>query len=209
MANLLQTVARLYNIQAKYRDGFGQIRAAPPDAILSVLGSLGAPVRAHDDLPDALRERRQAQWQRCIEPITVAWRDRPFKIKVRLPERLAQSQITAEVILENGTRLDARCEDVPGVKPVLKEIEGARYVDPLFTRASVAAARLSPFASAARRSPPGVTPHLSAASGVRPGMFRRQALGRFLPSLCTQLSAQLGCRRFQRSGGVRRLYQVS
>ncbi|HVR14840.1 MAG TPA: 4-alpha-glucanotransferase, partial [Candidatus Limnocylindrales bacterium] len=128
MANLLQTVARLYNIQAKYRDGFGQIRAAPPDAILSVLGSLGAPVRAHDDLPDALRERRQAQWQRCIEPITVAWRDRPFKIKLRLPERLAQSQITAEVILENGTRLDARCEDVPGVKPVLKEIEGARYV---------------------------------------------------------------------------------
>ena len=128
MANLLQTVARLYNIQAKYRDGFGQIRAAPPDAILSVLGSLGAPVRAHDDLPDALRERRQAQWQRCIEPITVAWRDRPFKIKLRLPERLAQSQIAAEVILENGARLDARCEDVPGVKPVLKEIEGARYV---------------------------------------------------------------------------------
>ncbi len=24
MANLLQTVARLYNIQAKYRDGFGK-----------------------------------------------------------------------------------------------------------------------------------------------------------------------------------------
>ena len=128
MANLLQTVARLYNIQAEYRDGFGQIRAAPPDAILSVLGSLGAPVRAHDDLPDALRERRQAQWQRCIEPITVAWRDRPFKIKLRLPERWAQSQIAAEVILENGARLDARCEDVPGVKPVLKEIEGVRYV---------------------------------------------------------------------------------
>lgn len=128
MANLLQTVARLYNIQAKYRDGFGQIRAAPPDAILSVLSSLGAPVRAHDDLPDALRARRQAQWQRCIEPITVAWRDRPFKIKLRLPERLAQSQIAAEVILENGARLDARCEDVPGVKPVLKEIEGVRYV---------------------------------------------------------------------------------
>ena len=128
MANLLQTVARLYNIQAKYRDGFGQIRAAPPDAILSVLGSLGAPVRAHDDLPDALRARRQAQWQRCIEPITVAWRDRPFKIKLRLPERLAQSQIAAEVILENGGRLETRCEDVPGVKPVLKEIEGVRYV---------------------------------------------------------------------------------
>ena len=88
MANLLQTVARLYNIQAKYRDGFGQMRAAPPEAILSVLRSLGAPVRAHDDLPDALRERRQAQWQRCIEPITVAWQDRPFKIKLRLPRAL-------------------------------------------------------------------------------------------------------------------------
>jgi len=128
MDNLLPTVARLYNIQAKYRDGFGQIRAAPPEAILNVLSSLGAPVRAHEDLPGALRERRQAQWQRCIEPITVSWQDRPLKIKLRLPERLARSQITAEVILENGTRLDARCADVPGVKPVLKEIEGERYV---------------------------------------------------------------------------------
>jgi hypothetical protein len=128
MANLLQTVARLYNIQAKYRDGFGQIRAAPPDAILSVLGSLGAPVRAHDDLPDALRERRQAQWQRCIEPITVAWRDRPFKIKLRLPERLALQGCSLSH-RAGGEAVAGDCQELGTARA--RCIEGVNYVSRL------------------------------------------------------------------------------
>lgn len=128
MADLLQTVARLYNIQAQYRDGFGQVRRAPPEAILSVLNSLGAPLRSQEDLPDALRERRQAQWQRCIEPVTVAWQNHPLKIKLRLPSRLAQAVIIGEIFLETGERLEGRCEDVRGIEPVFKEVEGARYV---------------------------------------------------------------------------------
>jgi 4-alpha-glucanotransferase len=128
MANLLQTVARLYNIQAKYRDGFGQLRTASTDSVLSVLNSLGAPVRSLEDLPNALRERRQSQWQCCIEPVTVAWQNQPLKIKLRLPSRFAQDAVAAEIILENGDRLEGRCEDVRDIAPVFKDVEGARYV---------------------------------------------------------------------------------
>jgi 4-alpha-glucanotransferase len=128
MANLLQTVARLYNIQAKYRDGFGQLRTASTDSVLSVLNSLGAPVRSLEDLPNALRERRQSQWQCCIEPVTVAWQNQPLKIKLRLPSRFAQDTVAAEIILENGDRLEGRCEDVRDIAPVFKDVEGARYV---------------------------------------------------------------------------------
>jgi 4-alpha-glucanotransferase len=127
MANLLQTVARLYNIQAKYRDGFGQLRTASPESVLSALHSLGAPVRSHEDLPGALRERRQSQWQRCIEPVTVVWQDHPLKIKLRLPGRCAQDAVLGEITLENGERLECRCEDVRG-DALFKDVEGARYV---------------------------------------------------------------------------------
>ncbi len=128
MANPLQTVARLYNIQTRYRDGFGQLRTAPTDSVLSVLNSLGAPVRSLEDLPNSLRERRQSQWQRGIEPVTVAWQNQPLKIKLRLPSRLAQEAVAAEIILENGERLEGRCEDVRAIAPVFKEVEGAGYV---------------------------------------------------------------------------------
>lgn len=128
MANLLQTVARLYNIQAQYRDGFGQIRTAPDEAILSALNSLGAPVRTVEDLPEALRQRRQTQWQTAIEPVLVCWNDRRFRIKLRLPARLAENPIGGELILENGDRQTLQCDDAVGAKPVFKTIEGAACV---------------------------------------------------------------------------------
>lgn len=132
MANLLQTVARLYNLQVQYRDGFGQIRTAPDEAILSTLNSLGAPVQALEDLPEALRLRRLAQWQTVVEPVLVCWDDRLFRIKLRLPARLAASPIAGELILENGDRVGLQYNEAAGVKPVFKTIEGtasvARYV---------------------------------------------------------------------------------
>ena len=128
MANLLQTVARLYNIQVQYRDGFGQIRSAPDEAVLSALNSLGAPVRTLEDFPEALRLRRQTQWQTAIEPVVVCWDDRPFRIKLRLPARLAENPIAGELILENGDRQGVQCNNAGGMKPVFKTVEGTPYV---------------------------------------------------------------------------------
>ena len=80
--DLLKNFARLYNLQTVYRDGFGQVRAAPPEAIIAVLKSLDAPVKSSDDLPSALRERRQNLWQRAIEPVLVAWQGKPLSLLV-------------------------------------------------------------------------------------------------------------------------------
>jgi 4-alpha-glucanotransferase len=123
----LQNLARLYNLQTAYIDGLGQLRQAPPESILSVLQSLGAPVSSLDDVPGALRARHQALWQRGIEPVTVAWQDQPLKLKLRLPGRLVQAPVTAEIILEAGERLAVQCDDGP-LKPLFKEVEGAGYV---------------------------------------------------------------------------------
>lgn len=126
--NLLHQVARLYNIQADYRDGFGQLRKAPTEAILKVLQALGAPVASFDDLPAALRQRRQTLWQRAIEPVTVAWQGKPQSIQLRLPIGLAAARVRYRITLESGERLKGQCSYASGVTPVTREVEGARYV---------------------------------------------------------------------------------
>ena len=129
----LQTLARLYNLQTVYLDGLGQLRKAPPEAILSVLKSLGAAVESMAGVPGALRERHQALWQRAIEPVTVAWQDRPLRVKLRLPLSHQQGPITGEITLENGERVSCRCEDALDTSPLSKTIEGTSYVQRTLT----------------------------------------------------------------------------
>ena len=124
----LQTLARLYNLQTVYHDGLGELRKAPAEAVLSVVKSLGAAVESLADVPSALRARRQALWQRAIEPVTVAWQDRPLRIQLRLPLALAEARIMGEITLENGERLDCHWHEPKNLRPLFKTIEGARYV---------------------------------------------------------------------------------
>ncbi|HZD40354.1 MAG TPA: 4-alpha-glucanotransferase, partial [Terriglobales bacterium] len=128
MANLLHRLARLYHIQSEYRDGLGQLRKAPPEAILSVLKALDAPVGALGDVPDALRQRREALWHRSLEPVHVAWQNQPLIIPVRLPIGLAEASAAFEILLENGEHLDGDCQEVTGRRPLFKRVEGASYV---------------------------------------------------------------------------------
>ena len=134
----LQSLARLYNLQTIYRDGIGELRKAPSEAILSVLKSLGAPLESLADVPNALRQRRRELWQRGIEPVTVAWQDRPLKIKLRLPVRLAETPVTGEIVLENGERFACRWDEITDIRPLISDVEGARQV----TRALVLRASL-------------------------------------------------------------------
>jgi 4-alpha-glucanotransferase len=128
MANLLHDLARLYQIQSEYQDGLGQLRQASPEAMLSALQSLNAPLNSLHDVADALRQRRQLLWQRAIEPVTIAWQNQPLVITVRLPSRLAQASAVCEIILESGERLEPRCADHSGRRSRFKEIGGAAYV---------------------------------------------------------------------------------
>ena len=128
----LQSLARLYNLQTIYHDGIGESRKAPSEAILSVLRSLDAPIDSLVDVPNALRQRHQALWQRVIEPVTVAWQERPLKIKLRLPVRLAETPVTGEIVLENRERLECRWDEIKNIPPRISNVEGARYMTRAF-----------------------------------------------------------------------------
>jgi 4-alpha-glucanotransferase len=128
MIKPLHDLARLYHIQSEFRDGLGQLRQASPEAILSALRSLDAPLDSLHDVADALRQRRQELWQRAIEPVTVAWQNQPLVITVRLPSRLAQASAVCEIALESGERLEPRCAENSDRSPRFKEVGGATYV---------------------------------------------------------------------------------
>lgn len=128
MNSLLHRFARLYGVQAEYHDGLGIAREAAPEAVLRVLQALGAPLATLDDLPNAERERRQALWQRAVDPVTLAWQNHRFLIRVRLPAELAEIRVRYRIALENGGQLSGFCQSAPGSQPALKELFGARYV---------------------------------------------------------------------------------
>jgi 4-alpha-glucanotransferase len=70
--NLIE-LARLYGIEASYVDMTRQRRDADPDALLLVLRAMGAGVNGMDDVPDALRRRKDEMQKRVVEPVMVAW----------------------------------------------------------------------------------------------------------------------------------------
>jgi hypothetical protein len=69
----LLTLARLYGIQTSYHDALGRYVEAGEDSLLGVFRALQAPVESLDDVPEALRERREELTRRLIEPVIVAW----------------------------------------------------------------------------------------------------------------------------------------
>ena len=197
----LQSLARLYNLQTAYFDGLGELRKAPPEAILRVLKSLGAELESLGDVTAALRVRRQALWRRVIEPITVAWQDRPFQIKLRLPVRWAEAPVAGEIRLENGAAIDCVWEEIKTALPIIRDVEGARY-----TIRSLVLAAPPPLGYHELHLRVG-EPRSPIANSFRALARLRSArvgetLGRFLPALRASFRTQLGRRGFFRLGGV-------
>ena len=127
----LQTLARFYNLQTVYRDGFAQLRAAPVEAVLAVLKSLDAPISSYDDVADALRQRRQELWQRPVEPVLIVWERAPLHFKLRMPVHLAEVRRKYQIALETGATVEGECGD--GQRVYTREVEGIQYVARTFT----------------------------------------------------------------------------
>ena len=128
MPNLLHRLSRLYGIQSVYRDGLGQLRQAPSETILCALQALGAPMERLDDIDGAYRQRRQALWQRVIEPVLVVWENQPLQLKVRLPNQLAEAPPSYRIVLEDGATLEGELRDDSTFAIVSRDIESTRYV---------------------------------------------------------------------------------
>jgi len=127
-SQLLHDVARLFNIQTIFYDAFGRLNRPPPEAILRVLRTLGAPVERMDDLPDALRHRRQFLFDRGIEPVLVAWDGNPMELKLRIAHPEAGNEPRYRVTLESGESLEGQCRIDVQTKPVERRLEGMRYL---------------------------------------------------------------------------------
>ena len=81
----LRQLATLYGVQSAYVDVAGRRRRAAPEALLATLSALGAPVEHLRDVPNAVREHREAAWRRGCEPVVVAWDGRPALMELHLP----------------------------------------------------------------------------------------------------------------------------
>ncbi len=128
VTGLLHHLARLYGIQTAYYDVHHHRRQASTESLLAILRSLGAPITALTDVPRAWRERRQAIWQRLLEPVIIARDDEPAVIQVRLPSGMAEALLNFHVKLESGEQRswERSGTSLPAVETA--EIEGIRYV---------------------------------------------------------------------------------
>lgn len=125
---LLHQLAHLYGIQTAYYDVAHHRHQASAETLLSTLKALGAPLTGIEDIPDAIRERHQALWQQLIEPVAVAWDDKPATMTVRLPYHMADTLITGHLTMENGEQQTWKWDGTE--LPVLdtEEVEGTQYI---------------------------------------------------------------------------------
>ena len=99
---LLYQLAHLYGVQISYYDVSHNRQTASVESLLSMLRSLGAPIRNLSDVPSAFRERRQAIWRRPLEPVVIAWEDAPAMVDIRLPLSFDGTTLDFHLKLENG-----------------------------------------------------------------------------------------------------------
>ncbi|MCS7206741.1 MAG: 4-alpha-glucanotransferase [Dehalococcoidia bacterium] len=99
---LLHRLARLYGVQTAYTDASHHRRFASPEALLAVLRALGAPLATLNDLPSALRQRRQDLWRQTVEPVVVAWEGALPALRVRLPAAAEQATLVVHLATQSG-----------------------------------------------------------------------------------------------------------
>jgi 4-alpha-glucanotransferase len=130
MANPIQDLnqlAELYGVQTSYYDVTGKLTQAAPEPLLRVLRGLGAPVQKVADAPAALRQRRQDEWRRWLEPVTVAWDGGPTELVFRLPTKQFPSVLGCSLELETGERRSWSCRSSELSHVRDADIEGVAY----------------------------------------------------------------------------------
>jgi 4-alpha-glucanotransferase len=130
---VLNKLANLWGVQTVHYDISHQRRRASIETLLAVLTALGAPISSFRDIVPAWRERQLELWRRLLEPVFVAWEDKPPLITIRLPSNYADLAIDYCLLLENGEFSDGRCSlaDMPVLATT--EVEGQLYVIRQFT----------------------------------------------------------------------------
>jgi 4-alpha-glucanotransferase len=113
----LLTLARLYGVQTSYQSAMGHQVEASPESLLGALRALQVPVEGLEDVPEALRERREELAGRIIEPVIVAWDGHAPSIELR--PGAAGGSVAYHLDLEGGERRAqmADLQSLPEVAP--------------------------------------------------------------------------------------------
>jgi 4-alpha-glucanotransferase len=123
----LNQLAELYGVQTSYYDVVGNLTRASPETLVPVLRVLGAAVSKIDDAPAALRQRRQEQANRWLEPVTVAWDGGATELLFRLPAKGFPRFVECSLELESGDRRAWTCPAAQLSHVRDFEVEGAVY----------------------------------------------------------------------------------
>jgi 4-alpha-glucanotransferase len=126
----LVQLADEYGVETWFYDDRGNKIEATAEALLAVLGILGAPVRRAQDAAGARRYRRQQLWRRVMEPVTLSWDGWPGDVTLKLPSRDASSgTIACRLEIDGGPvhQWTANLAELPLRTQV--EIEGVAYTE--------------------------------------------------------------------------------
>ena len=124
----LRQLAALYGVQTAYYDTMHRRQQTELDTLLVTLRLLGAQVSTYGDVPAALRARRQALWQRGVEPVVVAWDTQPARLTLRLPASRATGVLAWRLQTEAGE--EYRWDDDLDHRPTRRAatVEGTAYL---------------------------------------------------------------------------------
>lgn len=103
--NALRRLAAANGILTSYR-GVNGLTRARPEAILSVLKILGAPVESLADVEEALRAHRRDRTRRLVPPLTVLWDDVPRVLPLPIAAE-ADDRVDLVLRLEDGTTVES------------------------------------------------------------------------------------------------------
>jgi 4-alpha-glucanotransferase len=123
----LNQLAELFGVQTSYYDVTGQLTQATPEALVQVLRALGAPMAKVEDAPAALRQRRHEEWNRWLEPVTIAWDGSSTEVVFRLPARQFPGSLGCNLELETGERRAWSCPASALSHVRDAEVDGVKY----------------------------------------------------------------------------------
>jgi 4-alpha-glucanotransferase len=89
-------------IQPEYLDMKGRVQRASPEALKALLGFWDLNVGTAEEARDALCQRAISRSKRVLEPVTIVWGGREWRLKVRVNREMTATPGSCRIQLEDG-----------------------------------------------------------------------------------------------------------
>src|SRR4051812_44773333 len=104
----LHALAEACGVYLTYYDVTGRLCQASPEALVSILQTLGVAIEKPDQSAEALRQHRQQAARKLLEPVALAWDGKPPDLTFQLPSKTSGA-IACRLVLENGGIMSWSC----------------------------------------------------------------------------------------------------